>query len=58
MRVVAALALAVATAGLGCIAASGPAKAVGALPPQISQCYTVMISPPASIRPTITICQP
>jgi len=60
VRVVAALALVVASTGLGSVtaAAPGPAQAVESLPPPISQCATVMLSPPARVRPTLTICLP
>jgi hypothetical protein len=57
VRVVAALALVIATVGTGGLAAPAPALADGD-PPPFWECVTVAISPPPPIelRPTVTFC--
>jgi hypothetical protein len=60
VRVVAALALVVVNVGLVTVAAAAPTKVDGIIPPPptVSDCYVVMVSPPAGVRPTVTVCQP
>lgn len=59
MRVITALAFVV---GIGLSGPVGSATIVAAgdnnPPPPISQCYTVTISPPFDMRPTVTVCKP
>jgi len=57
VRVVAALALVVANTAVVLVAVSPPAEA-GIYPPPVSDCVTVTVSPPADIRPQVTVCQP
>ena len=60
MRLVTALALVVVSVGLASPVAAAPDTVDRLWPPDISQCYTVAISPPPPVwvRPTITVCQP
>jgi hypothetical protein len=58
MRVITALAVVIVNVGLGWVGASASAAPDGIGPGPISQCYTVTISPPTQIKPSVTVCQP
>ena len=59
MRAQTALALVIVNVGFGWLGVTtASADGTGVGPPLFSQCYTVTVSPPTPIKPSVTICQP